>query len=58
MKIDLTIKEFIECYNSMSYVELKENFGLNSNQVSQLAKAFGLAKKKGRRKQPLIFRED
>ena len=48
--LPFTRQEFIEMYNTKTYLELQKIMGMDSTTLTRFVKSLGLTKKKGRRK--------
>lgn len=57
MRLNITKQEFIDMYNSCTYIELQEKLNTTPNTIAKIAKSLGLSKPKGRRKEGIIFKE-
>ena len=57
MKINMTKDEFINYYNTHTYVEMQKELGICPRTLAKIAKELGISKPKGRKKEGTIFNE-
>ena len=58
MQLNITENEFIELYNTLTYVQLSKKLGLSRNRIANLVKELGLSKPVGRKRERVVFKDE